>query len=103
MAKAKDWGGGYVIYVTDWKHEADEIVYITDMVEEADMVVFETNIKLMADKVVYATEHKSEADYLVMKTDNLMEVGTDFPGRWRYRKRFRKKATGMSRRRNRKK
>ena len=80
-----------VVYVTEWKSEADTVVYVTEWKSEADVVVYVTDWKSEAtpgsgiwyytewtseaDVTVYLTEWASEADVVVYFTEWKSEAG----------------------------
>lgn len=61
-----------IVYVTEWKSEANKKVFITDSPGDADLIVFKTDWKSDAKKdsgLWYFTEWKTEADMLIYFTD----------------------------------
>ena len=74
-----------VVYVTEWKSEADKIVYVSEYESEADVVVYRTEWRTDAQPksgiwyftewrndanlVIYFTEWRSEADLVIAYTE----------------------------------
>lgn len=86
-----------VVYVTEYKSDADVVVYITDYKSDADLVVYKANYKSDAsgnrgvwyftkyksdaDVVVYFTEYKSDADLIIYFSDYKSDAGWRNPSK----------------------
>jgi heme-degrading monooxygenase HmoA len=80
-----------VVYVAEYKEDADKIVYVSEWKSDANLIVYKSDFKSEAentpgiwyfsewksdaDMIVYFTEWKSEADIIVYFTEWKSEAG----------------------------